>query len=113
MTRRSALLLAFALIVSGCYRNTGVESNQPATTLRVRNDAFNDVNIYVIRGAERLRLGTALGNSTTDMRIPATLIFGPTPLSFEIDPIAGPRQPTTEQITVNAGDVVQMTIPPI
>jgi hypothetical protein len=80
--------------------------------LRVENQAFLDMTIYVYRSSQRIRLGTATGNSVTRLTIPANLIFGATPLRFQADPIGGSRAPISSEITVAPGDEVVLTIPP-
>ena len=108
------MVAACLAIASGCSRN--VDPNEPVepippTTLRVENQAFLDMTIYVYRSTQRIRLGTATGNSVTRLRIPANLIFGATSLRFQADPIGGNRTPVSEEITVSPGDEVRLTIP--
>jgi hypothetical protein len=84
----------------------------PPTRLRVDNQAFLDMTIYVYRNSQRVRLGTATGNSVTRLTIPPNMIFGSTPLRFQADPIGGNRTPISSEITVAPGDEVVLTIPP-
>jgi hypothetical protein len=109
------MLLAVGMILSAaCFKNDPPDpmaEPTPPTYVRVENQAFNDMNIYVLRGAQRLRLGTATGSSTTRFRIPNNLIFGPTALAFYADPIGGNRTPVSQEITVSPGDEVTLTIP--
>ncbi len=84
----------------------------PPTRLRVENQAFLDMTIYVYRSSQRVRLGVATGNSVTRLTIPSSLIFGATALRFQADPIGGNRTPLTQEITVAPGDEVVLTIPP-
>lgn len=84
----------------------------PATRLRVQNQAFLDMTIYVYRSSQRIRLGTANGNSTTRLTIPRNLIFGATPLRFQADPIGSNRASISQEITVSPGDEVTLLIPP-
>lgn len=84
----------------------------PPTRLRVENQAFLDMTIYVYRNSQRVRLGIANGNSTTRMTIPPNLIFGATPLRFQADPIGSNRASMSQEITVSPGDEVTLTIPP-
>jgi hypothetical protein len=107
--KRIVAVIALMSLLACIHRGT---STEPETTLRVRNDAFADMTIYVIRGMESLRLGTANGTRTTTMIIPSSLMFGTTALRFQARPIAGQRQPVTEEITVSPGDEVTMIIPP-
>ena len=115
--QRGILLTALAslTLVGACSRNTNPDEAAepvPPTRLRVENQAFLDHNIYVYRSSQRIRLGTANGNSTTRMTIPQNLIFGATPLRFQADPIGGNRGSTSQEITVSPGDEVTLVIPP-
>ena len=115
--QRGVLMAAVVLLAlaGACFRNTNPDEAAepvPPTKLRVENQAFLDHNIYVYRSSQRIRLGTANGNSTTRMTIPQNLIFGATPLRFQADPIGGNRAPISSEITVAPGDEVVLTIPP-
>jgi len=119
LRRAAAVAMGLVLAVSaGCMQqqvepdpNIAVAPAGP-TRLRVENQAFLDMTIYVYRGSQRIRLGQASGNSVTRMVIPANLIFGSTPLRFQADPIGGSRAPITQEISVSAGDEVTLTLPP-
>ena len=115
--RRVAMVgMAMGLvIVGGCRPSADPDTAAepvPPTRLRVENQAFLDMTIYVYRSSQRIRLGQASGNSTTRFTIPANLIFGSTPLRFQADPIGGSRTPLSQEISVSAGDEVMLTIPP-
>ena len=45
------------------------------------------------------------------MRIPNNILFGPTPLRFELDPLASRQSPMTEEITVVPGETVTLRVP--
>lgn len=116
---RLALLLlavgAATLPAGGCYRSakgSGAPAAEQPTTLRVRNQNFLDMNIYVLRGGVRSRLGTATGNSTATFRIPPSFVQVLTVLRFQADPIGGRSAPVSEEITVSPGDEVELLIPP-
>ncbi len=111
----TTVLAAGMAVLSACALNKNPDENAepvPPTTLRVENQAFLDMNIYVYRSSQRVRLGTASGNSTTRMTIPSNLIFGATPLRFQADPIGGNRPALSQEITVSPGDEVTFIIPP-
>jgi hypothetical protein len=116
--RRAAtmvLVMACLALAGACSRNKNPDETAepvPPTRLRVENQAFLDMTIYVYRSSQRIRLGVAGGNSTTRLTIPANLIFGATPLRFQADPIGGNRASISQEITVSAGDEVTLTIPP-
>jgi hypothetical protein len=116
--RGATLMLGMALLASAgaCSvfnkkTDEGAVAQEPAT-IRVENQAFLDMNIYVWRSSQRLRLGTVTGNSTARFKLPNNIVFGSTPLRFQADPIGGNRQPLSQEITVSPGDEVVLTIPP-
>jgi hypothetical protein len=110
----AALWCGIAL-ATACSRNNPADDAAepvPKTYLKVENQAFLDMNVYVYRSSQRIRLGTVNGNSTMRMVIPANLLFGSTPLRFQADPIGGNRQSISQEISVSPGDEVVLTIPP-
>lgn len=110
----AVLALGATLPATGCWRKGAANSQEVErpTTLRVRNQGFLDVNVYAVRGSQRVRLGTVTGNTTQVLRIPGFLMNGITPLRFLADPIGNQRTPTSEEIVVTPGDEVQLFIPP-
>jgi hypothetical protein len=78
----------------------------------VDNQALLDMTIYVLRGSQRVRLGTANGLSKTRLSIPAGILFGATSLRFIADPIGGNRSPVSEEVIVNEGEEIGLRIPP-
>ena len=80
--------------------------------LQVENRSFADMVIYAVSGAQRVRLGLATGNSTKSFTVPSSLIRGGGPLRFLADPIGGSRTPISEEMMVQPGDIVTLTIPP-
>jgi hypothetical protein len=121
--RRLIVVLA-ALAVSACAQagpstSTGEVvpgdsiPNETSGTLRVDNQAFNDMTIYVIESSgQRSRIGTATGNTTTTLRIPARLLGGARALRFQADPIGGTQAPVSQEVSVIPGEVIVLTIPP-
>jgi hypothetical protein len=112
-SRRAALALLFASLALACGpRRTGGDQQMSApTTLRVENQAFLDMTIYVLRSGQRYRLGIAGGNSTARFVIPASMVGGVS-LSFLADPIGSSRTPVSQEIVVTPGDEVTLFIPP-
>ena len=103
---------------AACARNPKPDPNAVPeeqvgpTTVRVQNQGFLDVTVYVVRGGVRSRLGLVTGNSTAVLTIPKTFVQPLTPLRFIANPIGGQRQPVSEEITVSPGDEVGLVIPP-
>ncbi len=114
-----SLTLGLLVGVGACRPNsrsgsgTAATPRNAATTLQVVNQRFLDMDIYVLpQNGPRLRLGTATGNSTTNMRIPASVIFGTTQLQFVANPIGGAGASLSQSILVVPGDQVTLTITP-
>lgn len=111
-TRRAFIAAAAGLILSACASaNTQTTTEEP-TILKVDNRAVLDMNIYVLRSTQRIRLGTASGLSTTRLTIPSSMLLGATTLRFMADPIGSNRMPVSDDITVLPGDEVTLIIPP-
>jgi hypothetical protein len=109
------LLLGALSLGAACSRNSTEDvaaEPAPPTALKVENRAFLDMTIYVYRSSQRVRLGVVSGNSSAKFVIPASLIFGSTPLRFQADPIGRNRQSVSQEITVAPGDEVALIIPP-
>jgi len=109
---RKALFLAACLVVPACASTGANASREEPATLVVDNRALLDHTIYVLRGAQRVRLGVATGLRKTTLTIPAGIILGSTTLRFLADPIGGSRNPVSEEINISAGDEIGLTIPP-
>jgi hypothetical protein len=112
VTALVTMLLAGASSTA-CY-GTGKNAPVPVarTTVKVVNQGFLDRNIYVVRGSERVRLGTVSGNSTQVLTIPTSIVQSMMTLRFIADPIGGRTPPATEEVSVSPGDQVVLTIPP-
>ncbi len=80
--------------------------------VQVQNQGFSDMVVYAVNGAQRIRLGLVNGNSTQTFTIPRHLVRGAGPIRFLADPIGGNRTPVSEELTVQPGDTVTLTIPP-
>lgn len=116
MKPRLFALLVFAAFIAACYaaarQGSPVGAADEQTVLRVDNRAFLDMTIYAARSSQRVRLGTASGNSNTVFTIPRSLMSGTTALSFIADPIGSSRASISEEIVVTPGDSVVLLIPP-
>jgi hypothetical protein len=113
MKRRKTAFVVLCLLSGACHHGAyeGPPEPRTETRLRVENQNFLDMNVYVLAGSQRMRLGTVTGLSTQVFTIPPHLVRGP-PLRFEVHPIGGRSNPRSETILVQPGDEVQLTIPP-
>ena len=107
-------MLALAVLPAGCggRSRTAEPSSESPAILEVENRGFADMVIYAVSGSQRIRLGLATGNSTKSFPLPSSLLRGAGPLRFLADPIGGTRAPVSEEMVVQPGDVVTLTIPP-
>jgi hypothetical protein len=69
------------------------------------------MKVYILRGAERIRLGTVTGNSTEVFVIPEGLIAGASLVRFLADAIGGTQTPISEEVSVRPGEEIELIIP--
>jgi len=108
------LVMATGISLGGCVHTSQVPQDAPErTVLKVENQGFPDMNVFVLsEGSNRVRLGTVTGTSNAYFTLPAYLIRGIRELRFQALPIATPRGPVSQSITVTPGDTVVLVIPP-
>ena len=114
LPRRLAIPFIVLALAAACARgrtNRGSVASEP-TYVRVTNQSWLDVNVYVLRSSQRLRLGTVGANQTQRFTLPQNLVFGATSLRFLADPIGSSRTAQSFEIVVSPGDEVSLTIPP-
>ena len=113
LTARSVFTLGLLTLSLACWRTgrRAAPDSTRETTVRVENRSWSEMTIYVVRSGQRIRLGTVSGTSTQKLVIPASLVFGATPLSFIADPIGSSRRATSWELTVHPGDEVTLIIP--
>ena len=111
--RLAFLLLALALgaCSSGRAARPGSDS-QERTTVQVDNRSFVDMTVYVLNGGQRIRLGLAVGKTTTQFTIPPRVLGLSRELQFIADPIGSDRAGVSDRLYVRAGDTVTLMIPP-
>jgi hypothetical protein len=108
-----ALLALVALAAPACHRGAVAPINPRAeVALNVDNQNFLDMNVYLIRSGQRIRIGTVPGLSSRVLMLRPEYVGYGTELRFEVHPIGGRGNPISETISVHPGDVIQLTIPP-
>jgi hypothetical protein len=103
-------VLILPLFIFACASSRQAGSMEPKTLVRVENRNFLDMKIYVLRGAERIRIGTVTGNSTQVLVIPQYLVVGAGLVRFLADPIGGNQTPISQEISVRPGQEVELII---
>ena len=109
-----ASLVPLVVITASCGARSQEAGPEPSESamVQVQNQGFADMVVYAVSGGQRIRLGLATGHSTKTFVIPRTLVRGAGPIRFLADPIGGNRTPVSEELTVQPGEVVTLTIPP-
>jgi hypothetical protein len=118
MMKRTAVgALSFTLVASlstvpvACSRaNEAAGEVAPARAigLRVRNDNFLDMDVYVVSDALATRLGTVTGNSSRNFVLDASLATQD--LRIVATPIGGNGRASTGLVTVAPGQTIDFTI---
>jgi hypothetical protein len=114
------LLLVFVASCSGAQTaEDPSKPPRPKTTVEVENRKTTDLNLYVLNGARRIRLGTVPGMATRNFVIPPHMIgeadrvrFGVEVIgTFGDERIGSERRFTSEEeLPVRAGEQLSLTI---
>lgn len=115
MIHRYAVAGLLAVMATGtsCHKPDpgGVDPALPSF-VEVRNQSFYDMNIYLIRTGTRIRLGTVAGNRSAVFEIPRTYVNPGLAVRFQADPVGSSRTPFSQEIGINPGERIVLTIPP-
>ncbi len=101
--RRRSFLVAVVLLVAvlpACSHNPEPKPEGPppkTTMLRVNNQNFYDMEIFLVRFGSRTRLGLAPGNSSTNFEFPSQFLqSGTGTVRFEAHPVGATGRAFTE-----------------
>ena len=108
---RASLLLAAGTLACAPGATPG-RGPDTGASVEVENQGFQDVNVYVVRSGQRMRLGTVTGNSTRTFAVPRTLVGTGAMVRFLADFIGSDRTPISEEMVIWPGDRVELIIPP-
>jgi hypothetical protein len=110
-----AALLALAVLSTACSHTaqSGAPEPRAKTTVKVQNQNFLDMDVFVWDGGQRIRLGMVAGLSTQVFTLPDYVLRGSQQLQFELHPIGGRANPRSETISVRPGDEVELIVPPL
>jgi len=113
MRQLSSSLVLVALAVVACHRGAVAPINpQAEVAVTIDNQNFLDMNVFIVRGGQLIRLGTVPGLTSRILMVRPELIGYGAEVQFELHPIGGRSNPVTESISVRPGDVIHLTIPP-
>ena len=112
--RNNLIIVAagFAMLTTGCAalsrRSAPADA---ATTLIVRNNNFDDMNVYAVDDAGlTTRLGFARGETKTTLTVPRWVVGGATSLRVYAYPVGGASPISSGLLSVTAGDVITFMI---
>src|SRR5207249_10022322 len=111
---RRVVPLAVGLLAAGCHHAAKPGSAPPRaeTAVKVQNQNYLDMDVFVVRGGQRIRLGLVTGLSTHLFMFRPEVVGTGTDLQFEFHPIGGRGNPRTGGTTGPPGGVLELTIPP-
>jgi hypothetical protein len=98
-------------MLAGCTGSEEAASPTPRTTVEVINNNFYDMNIFLVRTGQRIRLGNVRGKGTGILTIPAYIAETGGSFRFLADPVGGNQAPLSHELFVSPGDQVQLIIP--
>ena len=110
--RISGIILGLSALA--CARPAGQDpAPTQETRLEVINRSSSDMDIYLVRGGQRVRLGLAPGNETSQFTLHRAQIAGVGPARFVASPLGGFAETIgSEPVMLRAGDVITLNIPP-
>ena len=96
--------------IAGCRSKPSTDVQQSYTPLtpiplRVQNDNFLDMNVYVVSHGAQHRVGTVSGNGAANFNIDRQMVMGDD-FSLLATPIGGRGRATTGNLTVGEGQTV-------
>jgi hypothetical protein len=112
---RALCALLLALVMAACTGNTARDRHTPRpepATVRVQNQAWTEMTVYVVASGQRVRLGNVNGNSNTVLRLPESVVGMGRSVTFMVDPLGSSRTSNSFEIHVQPGQQVTITIPP-
>src|SRR5207237_1999762 len=105
-----AVLVVLAVTGLGCHRPAAAPLNPRAeVAVTVDNQNFLDMDVFIIRGGQRLRLGMVSGLSSRILMVRPELIGYGTEVQFEVHPIGGRGNLITETLSVMPVVVIHLT----
>src|SRR2546422_9342801 len=105
---RALVLLLLTLAAAACHRGAVAPINpQAEVAVTVDNQNFLDMDVFLIRGGQRVRLGMVPGLSSRILMVRPDLIGYGTELRVELHPIGGRANPDPETIPPRPGRLRQ------
>lgn len=110
------LSLGLAMMATGgaiaCRSSNAYDVNQPengSVTLVVKNDNFNDVDVYVVSSGLPTRVGTVNGLTTARFALSPSLVTAPD-LRIVATPIGGNGRASSGPLIAGPGQTINFTV---
>ena len=111
MLRRRVWLAGGVLaLLAGCGRTHGPTPVVPPVDVHVTNQNRSDVNVYVLRGGTRSRLGTVVAGNTRVMSIRHLPAMAVQQFGFEIQRIGAEGVFSLPRVSVTPGQAIHIRI---
>jgi len=112
--RHHCAVLCAATLLAACASGGNHVSSNPALqpiSLSVTNQNWLDVDVFVLSGDSRFRIGQVTGNGSATLKIPASFVVNGQ-VKLMADPIVSHDVFTTDMISVAPDETVQLTVAP-
>ena len=80
------------------------------TTLRVEDNNWLDLHVYVVRDGESFSLGTVMGPGKTKLTVPAMATIPGSQVQLLVLPIGGADSYLSQPLVVEPGDTLNLTV---
>lgn len=113
--RRIALWASLLLLpVAGCaHPPAGTAASPAVPRLLVNNHSSFDMDVYLIRQGQRVRLGIAAADTSTRFSLPVNEVVGAGLVTFQAVPVTGGGESSSSEPTsVPPGGEITLDIPP-
>lgn len=113
VARGAAAAVMVGILGAGCASWDGEGTTEGPianrATVEVANHHWQDINVYAVHGAMRVRLGTVTSMRTTEFRLPAVAgMMGR--IQLVAAPIGSMRSYVTEPIMLREGDRIEWSV---
>lgn len=112
--RHHCAVLGTATLLAACASGASRISSDPELqpiSLTVTNQNWLDVDVFVLNGDSRYRIGQVGGNGSATLSIPSSLLMHGQ-VRLLADPIGSNDTYTTDMISVARDEKVQLTVAP-
>ena len=114
MRTLSLTILFLAAALAGCTpaARRGEDVAQDRAVVEVQNQRLQDVNVFVLNGGQRIRLGRVGPSRTASFTIPSGVVQSPREVEFLAESIGGGAPAISRIIWVAPGDRVRLLLTP-